>query len=101
MRITNPGYPEIGSKGKNYLQSYNLHITKGTTNGVESVSTKEGVNISITADGVQLSTDNPSRVSIFNVKGTKVWEGIAPANISLQKGVYILQTANGNTKFVR
>ena len=101
VRITNPGYPEIGSKGKNYLQSYNLYITKGTTNGVESVSTKEGVNISITADGVQLSTENPNRVSIFNVNGTKVWEGIAPANVSLQKGVYILQTANGNTKFVR
>lgn len=101
VRITNPGYPEIGTKGKNYLQSYNLNITKGTTNGVESVSTKEGVNISITADGVQLSTENPSRVSIFNVNGTKVWEGIAPANVSLQKGVYILQTENGNTKFVR
>ena len=101
VRITNPGYPEIGTKGKNYLQSYNLNITKGTTNGVESVSTKEGVNISITADGVQLSTENPSRVSIFNVNGTKVWEGIAPANVSLQKGVYILQTANGKTKFVR
>ena len=76
VRITNPGYPEIGTKGKNYLQSYNLYITKGTTNGVESVSTKEGVNISITADGVQLSTESPNRVSIFNVNGTKVWEGL-------------------------
>ena len=93
VRITNPGYPEIGSKGKNYLQSYNLYITKGTTNGVESVSTKEGVNISITADGIQLSTEIQVGVSIFNVHGTKVWEGIAPTKRILYKGVFsILQT---------
>ncbi|MGP1591416.1 MAG: hypothetical protein ACTTHI_06435 [Prevotella sp.] len=100
VRMTNPGYPEIGGT-KKYLQSYNITLTKGTTNDIENISTKESVNIVVTSDGVLLNTENPSQVSIFNVNGKKVWEGIAPANVSLQKGVYILKTAHRNTKFVR
>ena len=98
--MSNPGYPEIGGK-KGYLQSYNIHLVKETANSIATVATEKAVDFTLTADGVQLNAANSTQTSIFNVNGQKIWEGVAPAKVSLPKGMYILSTAEGNTKFVR
>lgn len=100
VRMSNPGYPEIGGK-KGYLQSYNIHLVKETANSIATVATEKAVDFTLTADGVQLNAANSTQTSIFKVNGQKIWEGVAPANVSLPKGMYILRTAEGNTKFVR
>ena len=94
--MENIGYPGIGIN-KNYLASYMLTLAKPKANGITAVS-EEPISFKITATGIDIKASGKS--SIFNINGQKVWDGIAPARVSLPKGMYILRTTNGITKFV-
>lgn len=96
FQMENIGYPGIGIN-KNYLASYMLTLAKPKANGITAVS-EEPISFKITATGIDIKASGKS--SIFNINGQKVWEGIAPARVSLSKGMYILRTTNGITKFV-
>ena len=96
FQMENIGYPGIGIN-KNYLASYMLTLAKPKVDGITAVS-EEPISFKITATGIDIKASGKS--SIFNINGQKVWEGIAPARVSLPKGMYILRTANGITKFV-
>lgn len=99
IKMRNAGFPDVSKK--EWYQSYNIHLVKGTTNGISTIATKGGVNFNVTAAGVQLYADTTTLIRIYNVNGQKIWEGVAPAYVPLQKGMYILSTANGNVKFVK
>lgn len=105
-RVTNAGFPGIGAYVSK-SQTYNNYFATTACNlshtitGIETVSPSQGFSFSTVDGGVRLSAEAPVQTAIYSLAGKQVWNGTAPATVSLPKGCYVVKPASGKaSKFI-
>lgn len=93
VRISNDGYPGIGTKGSHTLGSNLVKLTKTTTD-IQSLAHK-GIAIETTSAGIVLRAEQPLQAALYRANGALLWKGTLPAELSVEKGLYILKTTDG------
>lgn len=90
VRISNDGYPGIGTKGSHTLGSNLVKLTP-TTTGIQT-SAHKGIAIETTPGGISIHTEQPLQAALYRLDGALLWQGTLPADIQTEKGLYLLKT---------